>query len=54
MGKPGFPIPLSVRAPVAPSSGWKMEKPGFPISLPDRRLRGVKKWSIFERHVVCQ
>ncbi len=34
MGKPGFPIPLPVGAPAAPTSGWDMGKPGFPNPLP--------------------
>ena len=34
MGKPGFPIPLPVEVPAAPTSGWEMGKPGFPIPLP--------------------
>ncbi len=36
MGKPGFPIPLPVGAPVAPNSGWELGKPGFPNPLPER------------------
>jgi|GEM_PF-4125615 len=38
MGNPGFPIPLPVGAPAAPTSGWEMGNPGFPTPLPAGRV----------------